>query len=782
MKKILTAAAILALPLISAAAASAPIHEKKLADPYPQQSDIICLNPASLKVPYAMLEDGLLQFQMSMDENFEDGMVLTSKPLAWNIFNPHRELGQGTWYWRFRNISPDGKELPWSESYQFEITADIPVFVTPPYEVFLKNIPRERRLFCFLEDSLPGARKVMRGHPEFESMIADSRTALATDYRNDTLPYRKITRMYELNNNLYTAYRMFERDIYADKMVQNIRCLLNAETDMKVLRNDFNAGELMYTLANAYETCRDRFTAEELKQIEALMLLTLDCHKDRIMRNEVDMFFDNHFWQFTFRHMLQGALVLYDKYPEAAEYLEYSYELWTGKAPASGFNRDGNWHNGPCYFSANAISLGYVAKLFSYLTGTDFLRHPWYGNSGIGVAYSWLPGSMSAGFGDGHEQMNPKPLRIRSAYADFIARETGDPYAAWYSSLNNRYQDETETRFYRMACGKSRPSCTELPEDAPYSVWFKDSGELLANTDLRHLDRNLSLSFRSSAFGSGSHTHSNQNAFNLHYRGVPVFRSVGHYMNFQDPHNLLDYRNTRGHNTILVDGIGQPFTSRAYGRIVDAVTENDFAYALGDASNAYCGISEDPMWIEKMAASGVPQSRENGFGETPLKVFRRHISMFGKDKVLIYDELEASEAVSFDWLLHSPVQFEVNGNVLATENLPADFHTVTEIFGSTGFEISQTDEYYAPVNEKVGQRGEDFSRQWSLAASFAPEKKVRILTIIQVKDGGVEAEEVIRDGNVFKCGDWTVEAEMNPRKKAFLHISNPKEKIDFNRF
>ena len=150
-------------------------------------------------------------------------------------------------------------------------------------------------------------------------------------------------------------------------------------------------------------------------------------YKNHILGYEETHIFDNHFWQFTFRHFMQAALVIYDKYPLAKEYLEYSYELWTARAPASGFNRDGAWHNGTNYFSANAVSLCYVPALFSYLTGTDFLQHPWYQNAGIAMTYSWMPGSRSAGFGDGHEKNNGKPLRIRSAFADFMARTTGDP-------------------------------------------------------------------------------------------------------------------------------------------------------------------------------------------------------------------------------------------------------------------------------------------------------------------------------------------------------------------
>ncbi len=119
---------------------------------------------------------------------------------------------------------------------------------------------------------------------------------------------------------------------------------------------------------------------------------------------------------------------------------------------------------------------------------------------------------------------------------------------------------------------------------------------MIANSNLKDLNKNISLSFHSSPFGSGNHTHSNQNAFNLHYGGEAIYHAVGHYMDFNDPHNLLSYRNTRAHNTMLINGIGQPFTTDAYGYIVRMFNGEHISYALGDASNAYCGISNVRLW------------------------------------------------------------------------------------------------------------------------------------------------------------------------------------------
>ncbi len=777
-----TAALLLAALAVSASlTAQERIHDELKATPYPQEGNSAYINPAPLIVPMDMKESDYLQFEMSRDKRFRKGSTILSGPVEWYVFNPHRELETGTWYWRFRSVSKDGKEYPWSRTYSFEMTPDVPVFVTPPFGTFLSNIPEgHNRLYCFLDGSIEEARRSMREDPEFESMIWDARQALAHSYANDTLPYRNISLMYIQNNDLFTAYRMFQRDLYADKMTENVRCLLRHDVDMKVVANDFKAGELVYTLANAYEVCHDRFTEEEKARIIDIIELVLEKYIPHIIGFDDTHIFDNHYWQFTFRYFLQGALAIHELSPIARKYLEYSYENWTCRAPTTGFNRDGNWYNGPCYFSANAITLFYVPTLFSNITGTDFFQHPWYRNAGLGLAYTWQPESMSNGFGDGHEQMNPKPRRIRSAFADYISRMTGDPYATWYSTVDKRYMDESETRIFRMAMNRPRKELQDLPEDAPKAVWFKDSGEMIANSDLNDYRNNLSLAFRSSPFGSGSHTHSNQNAFNLHYRGVPVYRSIGHYMNYSDKHNLLDYRHTRGHNTILVNGIGQPFTSRAYGNIVRMFNGDHISYALGDASHAYCGISEYRMWEKKMADSGVEQSVENGFGETPLTKYRRHIFMLHPDKVLIYDELEASEPAEWDWLLHSPVEFSIDGNRLTTVNLQKGFTSVAEIFGSVDCTISQTDGYYTPVNTSHAERGEDFSKEWSLTAKFGACSGNRVLTIIQVQDNSDKADEVVRKGSTFSFGNWIVEAEMDASKPAAISIRNISNEVEFN--
>lgn len=785
-KVVVMALCCLLLQSASMAQEQAPvrIHENVRETPYPQSFHQPYLNPVPLLVPVGMKESDYLQFALSREKDFTGNTTIISKPVAWCMFNPHQLLSSGTWYWRFRSVSKAGENMDWSPTYSFTITDDIPQFVNPAFEEVGKAMAEKRpRIYCFLEDGLEEARKNMRSHKEFNRMISSAREGLAADYSTDTLPYRHASAMVVHCEKLHTAYTLLQKDVYAEKMVRLIRWLLPSQVTDRQLDNDFYAGDLAYLFACTYETCHDRFTPDERQQMEKLMLRILAHYNPHFIGTMENHIFNNHLWQFTFRRLLQAAMVLYDKYPEAREFFEYGYELWTARAPATGFNRDGNWINGTCYFSANAITLYYIPSLFSYLTGTDFFRHPWYRAVGSSMVYGWPPLSQSVSFGDGHEQMNDKPLIVRSAFAEFLARETGDPYAAWYTSIDKRYEMDDEMRLYRMVRPESQKTQTGIPADEPKARWFRDSGEMIANSSMKDYRNNLCLSFHSSPFGSGSHTHSDQNAFNLHFRGVPVYGSSGYYMNFADAHNLLSYRNTRAHNTLLVDGIGQPFSTKAYGNIVRMLGGEHISYALGDASNAYCGVSEYPMWIKNFANQHLEQSAENGFGETPLTLYRRHIFLLHPDKVLIYDEMEAKKPVRWDWLLHSPVPFTINDRTkqLITRNEEKQFEAVTQLFSSQDCTLTQTDRFVAPPDETKAVRGEALANQWHLTAGFAPTKRNRILTIIQVQADGKTASEIVREGDDrLRCGDWIIEAELDTRKPASLQIYNENNKAKFS--
>ena len=149
--------------------------------------------------------------------------------------------------------------------------------------------------------------------------------------------------------------------------------------------------------------------------------------------------------------------------------------------------------------------------------------------------------------------------------------------------------------------------------------------------------------------------------------------------------------------------------------------------------------------------------------------------------VAIIPEMEAKKPVRWDWLLHSPVKFSIDEQTckLVTRNEEKQFTSVAQLFSRQDCKITQTDRFVVPPNQENAVRGEVFTNSWHLTASFTPGKRNRILTIIQVQPDGKQAVGIQRDGNLFQCGDWTIEAELDVKKPASLYITNKNNQAVF---
>lgn len=758
------------------------VHENVRVTPYPQQDNPLYLNPSPLIVPVEMRKADYLEFQLSQEQTFPKGKTLQSKPLAWCMFNPHRVLENGTWYWRFRSVDKAGKAGEWSATYNFSVSEDIPQFVTPTFDAFMKNMPKGYpRIYCFLEEGLKKAKGNIQTSPEYKDLTNRAQRALNNNYETHPTPYKAANLMGQDANQLYTAYRATGEQRYADKMLAYTRALLASTPDPKLI-NDFYCGDVLFLLTHTYDACYDRLNREELQKIEDLTFQIAKYHHNVQRKGRVENhIFDNHYWQRAYREMLQIGLMFADKNDTAKEILEYCYELWTARAPASGFNRDGEWHNGQGYFHSNVKTLWYVPSLMSYVTGTDFLQHPWYKSAGRSLVYTWPPHSKSSGFGDGSEQ-GDEPARQRVAFADFLARELNDSYAGWYASeCDDTMQGDRLFRLYRMC--STRRYDTSLPADAAKMVWYEDTGEVTMHSCLTDTEKDVNLSFRSSTFGSGSHTTSSQNAFNLLFKGKEIYRSSGYYLNFNDAHNLMSYRHSRAHNTILVNGIGQPYSTRGYGNIMRTLEGAHITYCLGDASKAYCGISDDPMWVQAFERAGITQTPENGFGETPLTKYRRHVLMLHPEGiVLIYDELEASEPVTYDWLLHSPSQLSLNKELLTINHADykSGYTVVTQLFCNNPVSMSLTDRFLVNPDPATMKAGETYPNQWHMTARIEREDKTRILAVIQVNAGNTAPQIIRKTGGTLTVGKWTINVELDASRPAALNIIHSDNPVHFS--
>lgn len=748
------------------------VHDRYRIYPYPKADNTIYLNPPPLLVPYEGDDkDVAIEFELSADSLFKE-KTYSSGPQFRYFYNLHQKLKAGTWYWRFRKM--DGNQIgKWSTVYHFNIDGKEPVFVTPEYTEFEKRLPvGHPRIYCFLENDLQGVVPVTSLHPDYKDLVGRAKNAMNYEL-NAVDPYSDIVDAGQhFSISLFTAYKTLNDKQYYDKLLSSARCFaVHAYSGKEQIckMNAFSAASAMDVLSRLYDVCYKDLTSDERSALEEVIASTVKQRYTHFIGGIESNIFDNHTWQSVLCAMTQAALAVYEERPEVLEALEYFYELWTARAPATGFNRDGGWINGDSYYAINFVTLSYMPMLFSYVTGTDFLKHPWYLNCGKSLVYNWLPDTEATSFGDGIIDWNYPPA-TRAAFADFIAREVHDSYAVWYAQqLSDEMKNDRNLRLYRIARSKTPYGVNAIhPDDFENFIWQQDIGNGVAFSDMGRPDNNLALAFRSSPFGSASHTHADQNAFKLFYKGEEVYNSVGSYRG-GNAHSLLQYRHTRGHNTILVNNIGQPYHTYAYGHICRGLNGDNLAYFLGDASHAYYGISD--YWDEAIKDAGFAQTPEYGFGETPLNNYKRHIFMLRPNKIVIYDDLSADEAATWQWLLHSPTKFHLeNDRIKNYYNYTGKgmFASEVRVYGSSVPVITQTNEWFANAEPQV-----EIPKSWHLTAEFASCTALKILTIIQVTDIG-NPENVSRSDDMFIVGDWKIHAALGADEQPGIAISNVK--------
>lgn len=740
-------------------------HEKIRTRPYPLAESTIFVNPAPLIVPQKMKSGATIQFQLSADSTFQSASTITSKWQKWCMFNPHRRLEEGKWFWRFRSDNSD-----WSEPMSFTVTGEEDRYVTPSFEIFANNSPRRHpRINCFIDAGTDIFRQNAPSHPEYRMLLARANDALSLSLDNADALYSEYGSLMNSVMWLSDAYIITVDEKYAAKLLLILKTMTaNPPSDGQLFTENFATSAITYAYTAIYDLLCHRLSPQLKAAAEEQMMRALERFTEQNIGYQENHIFDNHFWQQNMRVMFQTAFALFDNPALSARVmpiLEYYYELWCSRAPATGFSRDGLWHNGVGYMSANIQTLAYMPKLLSYVTRFDFLSHPWYRAAGKGLCYSCPTGSMGVGFGDQSERYL-STNRLYPAFADFLAAETGDSFAGWYAGRNmSLLQTDYELRLHRMTRIGGGYSY-ELPDDVPGMSIYPDAGEVTMHTDISDTSRDLALAFRSSGFGSGSHTTASQNAFNLYYGGRPVFHSSGYYQNFSDAHNLMSYRHSRAHNTILVNGIGQPYTTRAYGSMTRAAGGATICYALGDASNAYCGITDDQMWVDAFAKAGITQTPQNGFGNTPLTRYRRHVAMLQDGIVVIYDELEASETARWDWLLHSDTKFDISGATIRVNS--GNALTEVTLLSKEAPALSQTSDFVVPP----AIRGERYPDQWHLSARIDGTDKTRILAVIQTKSADDDLKQTKQLPDGVTIGNWTITAELDASKPAAMKIVN----------
>lgn len=752
------------------------------------------------------------RIRIARDSKFTKGVITAER--NWAFYNPFRLFEKGKWYWQHAYIDKNGKE-EWSPVYHFYVDDKTLIFNPPSLEEVLNKFPSTHPRILLERKDWDNIIERNKDNPEAKSYITKANKCFQHPLKHleeeiDTTQVVKLTNIVQQRSALIRegrkivdreeanieamvrAYLLTKDARYAQEAFKRLSEIISWKNS-KYFAGDFNLSTILSMSTSVYDGCYDILTAEE----KSLLLNTIqeNGHKfyEEYVNHLENRIADNHVWQMTFRILNMAAFATLGELPEATTWVDYCYNEWISRLP--GLNTDGSWHNGDSYFQVNYRTLIEVPAFYSRITGFDFFADPWYNNNALYVVYHQPPFSHAAGHGNSHENKHT-PTGARVGYAEALARQCNNPWAAAYvryilkrdpDILNSAFEAKpADLRWYRCITPKSFPTEEHTLDELPTAKVFNENGVATMHTALGNPKKNAMLSFRSSPYGSTSHALANQNAFNTFYGGKPIFYSSGHRTGFTDDHCMYSYRNTRAHNSILVNGMGQKIGTEGYGWIPRWYEGNKISYMVGDASNAY-GQVTSPLWLERARLSGTQFTPEKGWDVNRLKMYRRHIIQLGISGIyVIYDELEGKEPVTWSYLLHTtefPMQVDKQTNsITVTGRNNAGGVSVAHLYCSEEMQEAVTDTFFcAPTNWKnvTDKKGKTvkYPNHWHFSATTPKAPVARFLTIIDTHDTNKKDIEVIHKEDSFQVGDWEIHCNLTPKGKAAIRVSNKKEKV-----
>ena len=753
-------------------------------------------NPPSLLWPIARSAN--YSIRLSQNEDFGKD-VIEEDSLPYAMFNPHQKLAKGTWYWQVKTGNEDWNDL--AEFYIDENTTD---FITPDAQSMMANIPRERPRVYAWASQVEELRERAKGYEESAEILAEADKLLNIPVidENEALPKfegrndretRRIAidaskpvcdRVQYVVSRLSQAYILTENESYAKAGLKWVLEITDWDPEGATRVTDFGDSGIMHAMAVGYDSFYALLSETQKKKIlRAISARGAHFYEHWLNFLEARQL-SNHVWQHILERFFQTALAVKGDLPIADDWLTYIYEIWIARSPVLG-HKDGAWSNGISYFRMNTLAMLSITSTLKEITEVDFMKDEWYYNNPEWMIYAWPPHGSADGFGnDAFKLGNADYIResndpIFVSYSELNARLTGNPYASWYvdtriegSSLKLTSDKSLKWYYIQRGLQLKRPPPSQKI-DLPQARAFREVGVAYMNTDLANSPMNFRLAMKSSPYGSYSHTHAEHNCFNLFYGGQPLFSNTGYRPAMGDPHYLADFKNTRGHNGILIDGKGQPFGSESYGWLPRFLHGKQISYVVGDATNAYSATD-----AKELKTLGNPAKNHADAG---LNKFRRHVLMLRPSTIIIYDELETEQPSHFTFLLQNRdlLLLDKKHNVIASNEFS---EARAKLYASQSIDHVLTDKFAdPPVNwrRKTNPDGSlyEYQNQWHYQATNKEKtKKIRFLAIIQVqaeKDGLIYNDIVVeKEGNKLLVGDWEIMAEMNANNPALISVKS----------
>ncbi|MBB6695630.1 DUF4962 domain-containing protein [Cohnella xylanilytica] len=538
-----------------------------------------------------------------------DGERAELEGLKTNYCSFSRTLTEGAWYWRVRFRFADGGWSPWSSVRRFRIAEENVPFPVPPIDEMMARMERSHPRVWTNPGELEEFRRRRffgSGKAAFDRVYASVQADLGKPFPPDPpFPY--------LNAEISSVSPEFVKALqelraYADTTLER---MLNAAF-VYLLTGEENVGAhakshllnvtawdpsgstrfdindqvhraVAYRSAIAYDWLHDLLSPGERQAVQEMIKTRVADLIDKYLVSQpiYQYLFDSHGWTIIGYIGLMGAVLLHD-IPEAEEWMRRSVPAFVNLLPPWG-GEDGSWSQGTGYWQWSSGSNKELMDILFSAGAINLYDKAFSRHEGLYPIYMFPHGSPTGVFGnDSHYKPDAPSVRLLNRMAQIYR----DPRLKWAAeAIGDMPASELQDYFYRDDDLPSVP-----PADLPPSRWFPVTGLVAMHSELLDRER-ISLYFKSSPYGSYSHSQADQNGFIVHAFGEPLAIKSGVYDYYNSAHHRGFTKRTYSANAITCDGRkGQPIDDfDAKGRVLGFVHHPDFDAVSGDATAAYRG-------------------------------------------------------------------------------------------------------------------------------------------------------------------------------------------------
>jgi hypothetical protein len=391
------------------------------------------------------------------------------------------------------------------------------------------------------------------------------------------------------------------------------------------------------------------------------------------------------------------ALALWDDLPEAREWWAYAYKFYRDQFSPWGGD-DGGWGEGSAYWRGTFEHAAFQDALLA-IDDPAAYASPFWKNSPLFAIYHVQP-YLHTTFGDTSNagRFNLEPViadymehlaRVQQngflrAYAELCTDRRPRPIDKGLEDLSRTYPTAAEFLVRNfIASAFPLPAARPLSE-LPSHRHFADVGWVSLHSALGRPEDDIHVTFKSSPYGSFSHSHADQNAFILNAWGEGLAINSAYREFHNSPHHRDWTRQTLSKNTLLIDGLGQKAQSKAAtGRITRFETGDRYVLTTGDATQAYQSLQ--------------PKGR--------VKRVTRDLVFIDQRYLVLRDRVELATPGKLSWLLHGErdISWLGDNRIILTGSGGKTALQVKLVSPGATWQATVTDQFPVPVDAKYAK-------------------------------------------------------------------------------